>query len=212
VTIVGVVKDAKYRSLRDPAPPTVYLATSQDTAVGTSLNAELRVVGGLTSVVPGVKAVLAEVSPRVTVTFEPFATQVNDSMKRERLLATLSGFFGGLALLLAMLGLYGVMAYNVARRRNEIGIRMALGAAQRRVARMVLGEVATMLVVGLALGCALAFGTTRFIKSFLFGTGASDPATFGGAVVVLAAVSLLAAYLPARRAARVDPMEALRDE
>jgi predicted permease len=212
ITVIGVVKDAKYRSLREPAPPTIYFATSQDSAVGTSLSAELRVTGGVMSVVPGVKAALAAVNPRVSVTFVPFATQVNDSLKRERLLATLSGFFGALALLLAMLGLYGVMAYNVARRRNEIGIRMALGAAQRRVAGMVLGEVATMLVVGLGLGWALAIGATRFIKSFLFGMGPTDPATFAGAVALLAAVGLLAAYLPARRAARVDPMEALRDE
>ncbi|HEY4217401.1 MAG TPA: ABC transporter permease [Gemmatimonadaceae bacterium] len=212
VTIVGVVKDAKYNSLRAPAPPTVYLATSQDTAVGTSLNAELRVTGGVSSIVPDVKAVLADVSPRVTVTFMPFATQLNDSIKRERLLATLSGFFGALALLLAMLGLYGVMAYNVARRRNEIGIRMALGAAQQRVAGMVLGEVATMLVVGLLLGGALTVGATRLIKAFLFGMGATDPATFGGAIALLAAVGLIAAYLPARRAAGVDPMQALRDE
>jgi predicted permease len=212
VTIVGVVKDSKYRSLREPVPPTLFLATAQDSSLGTSLTAELRVTGGIAGITPSVKAALAEVGPQVSVTFTHFATQVDDSLKRERLLATLSGFFGGVALLLAMMGLYGVMAYNVARRRNEIGIRRALGAAQRRVAAMVLGEVAVVLVVGLALGCVLALGATRFIKTFLFGLAPTDVPTFVGAIGVLAAVALLAAYVPARRAARVDPMEALRDE
>ena len=127
-------------------------------------------------------------------------------------MATLSGLFGGLALLLAMLGLYGVMSYNVARRRNEIGIRMALGAGQRRVAGMIMREVGLVVAIGLAVGTGLAIGATRLLSSFLFGVRSTDPSTFGSATIVLAAVALVAAYLPARRAARVDPMDALREE
>ena len=128
------------------------------------------------------------------------------------MLATLSAFFGGLALLLATMGLYGVMSYSVARRRNEIGIRMALGAGQRRVASMVLGEVATIIVIGFVLGVALSLASTRLISTFLFGLKPTDVSTFAGSMALLATVALLAAYLPARRASRVDPMEALREE
>jgi putative ABC transport system permease protein len=124
----------------------------------------------------------------------------------------LSGFFGGLALLLATIGLYGVMSYNVARRRNEIGIRMALGAEQARVLRMVLGEVGILVFIGLAVGIVAALATTRFIQSFLYGLAPNDPWVLGSAAAVLALVALIAGYLPALRASRLDPMTALREE
>jgi ABC-type antimicrobial peptide transport system permease subunit len=114
--------------------------------------------------------------------------------------------------MLASIGLYGVMSYNVARRRNEIGIRMALGAQQSRVLRMVLGEVTVLISVGLAIGFAAAIGTTRFVASFLYGTKANDPWTFAVAAAVLGLVAVLAGFLPARRASRLDPMNALREE
>jgi ABC-type antimicrobial peptide transport system permease subunit len=123
-----------------------------------------------------------------------------------------SGFFGALALLLAMLGLYGVMSYAVARRRPEIGIRIALGAGQRRVATMVVREVCVFLVAGVAVGLLGANAGTRLIRGFLYGLTPMDHATMAGSVMLLAAVALGAAYLPARRAARVDPMDALREE
>jgi ABC-type antimicrobial peptide transport system permease subunit len=155
---------------------------------------------------------MAEVSRDVSLNFSTLSTQVDESLNRERLLATLSGFFGALALLLAIIGLYGVMSYNVARRRNEIGIRMALGAEQARVLSMVMREVAWLIAIGLAIGLCAALATTRFVSSFLYGLKANDPWTLSLAAAVLAGVAFAAGYLPARRASKLDPMTALRDE
>ena len=148
----------------------------------------------------------------MSLEFKTLALQVDESLARERLLATLSGFFGGLALLLAMIGLYGVMSYNVTRRRNEIGIRMALGAEPGRVLRMVMGEVALLIGFGLAIGLGAAIATTRFVESFLYGMKPNDPWTLSLAAAVLGLVAMLAGLLPARRASRLDPMNALREE
>jgi predicted permease len=213
VEIIGVVKDAKYRSLREEILPTAYVAANQEAKPFTSTMFEMRVAAGApTSLVSGAKAAIAGVNRDVSLQFKSLAVQVDESLARERLLATLSGFFGGLALVLAMIGLYGVMSYNVARRRNEIGIRMALGAEQSRVLRMVLREVAILIGVGLVIGMGVAIGTTRFVQSFLYGVKANDPWTLSLAAVVLALVASLAGFLPARRASRLDPMTALRDE
>jgi putative ABC transport system permease protein len=213
VEIVGVLKDAKYVDLREEIHPTAYLAASQDATPGESMTFELRVAAGApTAVISSVKSATAEVNGDVSLEFKTLALQVNESLARERLLATLSGFFGGLALLLAMIGLYGVVSYNVTRRRNEIGIRMALGAQQSRVLRMVLGEVSILIGVGLAIGLGAALGATRFIVSFLYATKPNDPWTLFLAAAVLAGVAALAGFLPARRASRLDPMNALREE
>jgi ABC-type antimicrobial peptide transport system permease subunit len=173
---------------------------------------ELRVAGPATSVVSAAKQSLAQVNPDIMLDFRTLATQVDETLTRERLLATLSGFFGGLALLLATIGLYGVMSYNVARRRGEIGIRMALGAEQARVLRMVLREVALLIAIGLTIGLFATLATTRFVESFLYGIKSNDPLTLSLAAGVLALVAALAGYLPARRASRLDPMAALREE
>jgi predicted lysophospholipase L1 biosynthesis ABC-type transport system permease subunit len=218
IQVIGVAKDAKYQSLREKTLPTLFLPMSQDSALGSAIalsvaiTAELRIPGGAAAAIPVVRSVISEVSPTLSTSFVTFAAQVAQSLTAERLLATLSGFFGALALLLATMGLYGVMAYNVARRRNEIGIRMALGAAQRRVAAMVLGEVGGLIVAGFVFGIVLSLATTRLISSFLFGLTPTDAGTFGASMSLLALVAMLAAYMPARRASRVDPMEALREE
>ncbi|MBL0158464.1 MAG: ABC transporter permease [Bryobacterales bacterium] len=213
VEIVGVVRDAKYGTLREVTKPTAYLANGQSTEPGwMSHNFELRSDSGATDVIPAVRAAVAEVNPNVVIQFKTLSLQVEESLTRERLLAVLSGLFGGLALLLAMIGLYGVMSYNVTRRHNEIGIRMALGAAQGTVRTMVLRDVAILVALGLSAGIGLSLAGGRLIESFLFGMKASDPSALTGAVVLLAVVAALAGYLPARRASRVDPMVALREE
>ena len=173
---------------------------------------ELRAAGRPTALISAAKSAIAEVNRDVSLQFKTLALQVDESLARERLLATLSGFFGALALALAMIGLYGVMSYNIARRRNEIGIRMALGAEQSRVLRMVLREVAILIGLGLAIGLSAAMAATRFVASFLYGTKANDPWTLALAAGVLALVAALAGFLPARRASRLDPMNALREE
>ena len=139
-------------------------------------------------------------------------TQMDEALAQERLLATLSGFFGLTALLLACIGLYGLMAYAVTRRTNEIGIRMALGAQAWDVLKLVMQETLLLVLLGVALGLGAAVATTRLISSLLFGLSATDPATLVLATLLLIAVATLAGYLPARRAAGVDPVVALREE
>jgi ABC-type antimicrobial peptide transport system permease subunit len=138
--------------------------------------------------------------------------QADESLAQERLFATLSSFFGLLALLLASIGLYGVMSYNVARRTNEIGIRMALGARRGDVVRLVLQETLLLVLIGLVVGFGTALATTRLISSMLFGLTPNDPITIMLAAWLLIGVAMLAGYLPARRASRIDPMVALRYE
>jgi len=128
------------------------------------------------------------------------------------LLATLSAFFGGLALLLAAVGLYGVISHNMARRRCEIGIRMALGAERRRILRMAMGDVALVVAIGLAAGLGASLAATRYIASFLYGVTATDARTLAAAALFFGLVAAVAGYVPARRASRLDPMNALREE
>jgi putative ABC transport system permease protein len=211
IQIIGVVKDTKYTSLRAEGEAIAYYPLSQLPPMRWA-NFVLRANGPAASLIPSVKAAVDEVNHDITLQFRTLALQVDESLGRERLLATLSGFFGALALALAVIGLYGVMSYNVARRRNEIGIRMALGAEQARVLGMVLGEVAILIVAGLVLGLAVAVSSTRLLASFLYRLEPNDPTTLVTACVVLAVSAVVAGLLPARRAANLDPMTALREE
>jgi len=213
VEIVGIVKDAKYDSLRKDAPPTVYRVWGQRPSPFPGAIFEVLVAGGApTSVTSGVKQAASEVDPAMTLELTTYASVVEGALTRERILATLSAFFGGLALLLAMIGLYGVMSYNIARRRNEIGIRMALGAEQSRVLGMVMREAGLLIFAGLAIGLGATLGLTRFVASFLYGVKPNDPRTLALAAATLALVAALAALVPARRASRLDPMAALRED
>jgi predicted permease len=213
VEIVGLAKDAKYRRLRDEIPPTIYLPISQNPApfavVGTY---ELKFSGPSSDLITEVKKVLGAIDPRLSIDFHLLSAQVADSLLQEKLLATLAGFFGLLALSLASVGLYGVVAYSVTRRRNEIGIRMALGAARKSVLWMILHELTLVLLVGLMLGLSASVACSRFVRAMLYGLTPSDPSTLAGACLVLVAVATIAGYLPARSAARLDPLAALRDE
>ena len=154
---------------------------------------------------------IREVAPNSTVAYDTVSTYVRDSLVTERLMASLSGFFGVLAMLIATIGLYGVMTYMVSRRKVEIGIRMALGADPRNVVRMVLGESGLLLGVGLIIGIALAAFASRWAASLLFGLQSWDPASFALAAAALGVVSLAAAWIPARRASRLAPTIALRE-
>jgi len=210
--IVGVVKNTKYREMKETLSPIVYLVSSQDLHPDVFPQAVLRSSLPLADVSSSVKRTTAEVSPEIVISFDVLQTMVEGSLLRERLMATLSGFFGFLAALLATIGLYGVMSYMVARRTNEIGIRMALGADRINVLSMVLKEAGILLFVGLALGTGLALLAGRSAGAMLFGLQPHDPLTLVLAMSLLAAVAVASSYLPARRASRLDPIVALREE
>jgi predicted permease len=212
IEIVGVVGDTKYQTLRDSAQPIVYYPQAQQEATANSRQLELRTDGPPLAIAPAAKAVIAEFGPTITLDLKTLDRQLSDSVALPRAIALLSGFFGALALLLASIGLYGIMAYSVARRRNEIGVRIALGAEYGRVVRMVLGEVGRIVVVGVVIGALLSLGTTRLVTAFLFGLRPTDPATLAVSAMILLAVGIGAAAIPASRAARLDPVAALREE
>jgi len=210
--IVGMVANAKYRSLREAAEPTTYVSIAQYTGVFSSIWMPIKTSGPPMAAREAVLAAITSVNKDIVVSFKTFEEDLDAATTQERLIATLSASFGGLALLLAALGLYGVMSYSVTRRQNEIGIRMALGAEPDNVIRLVLRHVALITAVGLVVGAAAAVGTGRFVNSLLFNLAASDRTMIAITAVTLAAAAAIAGYLPARRAARIDPMTALREE
>jgi putative ABC transport system permease protein len=211
-TIVGVVENAVYQSLRTTDEPTAYVAQSQATAPGRGRILELRTNGDPLSLIPALRSALTDVHPAVTLEFKPLERQLADSLQRERMLAVLSGLFGSVALALAILGLYGVTSYSVARRRNELGVRIALGAVRARVIQMVLSEVGIVVMLGLLIGSIGAQFASKLVAPFLYGTEPADPAVHASAVVLLAVVAFIAGLIPAWRASRVDPIEALREQ
>jgi predicted permease len=211
--IVGVVGDAVYRSLRAPAPPTLYVPITQaDMPPRAPMSFSLRSATGSPELLTRpVAAAVTGVDRDLSLTFRLLEEQVNASLTQERLVALLSGFFGALALLLAGLGLYGVTAYAVSRRRPELGIRMALGAPPGRVVRLVLRRVVWVIGVGIAIGGVATWWVARLAGGLLYGVQPRDPVTFAGAAALLVAIGLLAGWLPAKRAARIDPVEVLRE-
>jgi putative ABC transport system permease protein len=216
IQIVGILKDAKYQDLRESILPTTYFPSAQLVRAGgfvsESTIIEIRTASQPSSMAHSVAEAMTAVNSSVSIEFRTLAQQVDDSLTSDRLLATLSGFFGGLALFLAMIGLYGVLAYIVTQRQKEIGIRMALGAEPGSILRLVMRDVAVLLLVGIAVGTAIAAGTTRFVQKLLFGLAPHDTTTIAIAVCVMAVVAMIAGFVPARRAAKLDPMAVLRDE
>jgi predicted permease len=214
--IVGIAGDTKYGSLRDETPVTVYRPFAQESEVP-YLYFELRTTGDPLALVPTVRAAVASVDRNVPLFgIETETQEINDALLQERLFAKLVGFFGLAALLLAAVGLYGILSYAVARRTAEIGIRMALGAQRANVLRMVLRETLLLILSGVVIGIPASFAAARLassvISDLLFGIKATDASTIVFATIVLMAVAAFAGFLPARRATRVDPMVALRYE
>jgi putative ABC transport system permease protein len=210
--IVGLVQDTKYRSIRRPAAAIAFLDMAQDKDEENSMRVLVHSKLPMETVKAAIRRAVQEVSSGISFDFAGLQDQIRQSLQAERLLATLSGFFGALAVLLAMIGLYGVMSYTVAERTSEIGIRMALGAQRTDVTAMILRKAATLLVAGLGLGAGLSLAAASAASALLFGLKPRDPVTLGVAAVVLATVALGASYLPARRAAALDPIASLKEE
>jgi putative ABC transport system permease protein len=209
--IVGLVANTKYQRLREAPQPIMYGSMAQERELMMGARLAIRSDAPWQSRGAIVNAITS-VHKDIAVDLKPLDEDLGANVLQERLVATLSAFFGGLALLLAALGLYGVMSYSVSRRRNEIGIRMALGAEPDRVIALVLRHVAVITVVGLIVGAAAAVGAGRFINALLFNLAATDRTMIAITAVTLAVAAAIAGYLPARRAARIDPMAALRQD
>jgi predicted permease len=207
--VVGVLRDAKYNSVRDPAPPTMYVPYLQ--ARAGSAVVEVRTAGDPVSVTSGVREAIRQIEPNLPMMdVSTQLEQVERRFAQEKIFAQAYTMFGGLALLVASIGLFGLMSYAVSRRTNEIGIRMALGAQRGEVMRQVLVESMVLVAIGVAIGVAGAVGAGQFVSTLLFGLAPTDVITIVAATTVMVAVSALAGFLPARRASRVDPMVALR--
>jgi ABC-type antimicrobial peptide transport system permease subunit len=200
--------------VRDPIPPVLHLPVAQAHGgdAPTRLSLSVRAASGTpTLLTRSITEAVGQVDRDASVTFRPLASFIDGALVRERLLAMLSGFFAALALLLAGIGLYGMTAYAVSRRKAEIGIRMALGAQSSRVVAMMLKKIALPVGLGLIAGAGVSYWASRYVGTLLYNIDARDPLTFAGAAVFLAAVSLVAAWVPARRAAGIDPARVLHE-
>jgi putative ABC transport system permease protein len=212
--IVGVVRDAVYDSLRDAVPPTMYQSVAQAEKPGPSITIAVRAASGSPALLTrSVADALSRIDGDVTLTFKPYKDTVRAATVQERVIAMLSAFFGGLALLLAGLGLYGVMSYAVSRRRTEIGIRMALGAGPAGAVKLILLRVAVLVGLGVAAGAGLSLWAAKLLasSSLIYGLTPRDPGTLLTAALVLTTIGGIAGYLPARRASRIDPARVLRE-
>ena len=211
--IVGVVKDAKYDTAREKTPLMLYLPYRQGTRFLGDLCVVVRTAGTPATVSASIRQELRDIDPSLPVLkINTIEEQLDDALVQERTVAALAGFLGVLAVLLACLGLYGVISYTVARRTNEIGIRVALGATRADIIGMVLKESLLLVLVGVAIGIPATLATTRVVSAMLFGISAADPLTIAAATLLMIAVAALASLMPAYRASRVDPMVALRYE
>jgi len=206
--IIGVVSDAKYQDLRSPIDPTIYAPSS-----GGNTSFEVRTRMNPSAVGTSIRSVVSQMDSNLPVfNVRTQAELIDQLLFQERMIAKLSGFFGILALVLACIGLYGLLSYEVSRRTREIGIRMALGAQRGGVLRLVVGQGIVLAIAGAIVGIGVSLGVTRYLKSMLYEIHANDPATIAGVAILLTLVAAVACYIPARRAIGVDPMVALRYE
>jgi predicted permease len=211
-TVIAVTKNSTYNDMHQPFVPVMYFPRAQDDSPGGYATYLVRTQVAMGGTLNAVRATVASVNPQIDLDFHVLRTQLRESLLQDELMATLCGFFGALAVLLAAIGLYGVISYTVAQRTNEIGIRMALGAQRTSIVRMILGEVAIMVAVGIVVGAGLTLAGSKAASSMLFGLKPRDPVTLVVAAMTLAAIGLTASFVPAQRAARLDPMAALRNE
>jgi putative ABC transport system permease protein len=212
-TIIGVVKDMKERDLKSKTERRFYGPLSQSTDPIQTLNFEIRTRSAAASMIAAIHRDTQSFDPNLRISsIEPVNVLIDQDLNGDRLIAKLSGFFGVLVLLLAVNGLYGVISYTTARRTSEIGLRMAIGADRGDVIRMVLRETALLIAAGLAIGLPAALAVARLIAATLSGVSPSDPRTLACVGLILLVVGLLAGFIPAARASRVDPMAALRQE
>jgi putative ABC transport system permease protein len=210
LTIIGIIGDTYEYGLDAPPRPTVYVNLFQRPSAAMSLT--MLSDADTQQVTTSARGILQELNPEIPTRFRTFSQVYAASLGSRRFNVVLIGFFGIAALVLATTGVFGVMAYSVSRRTREIGVRVALGASTGEVLRMILSQGTRTIVIGVAIGLAGALALTRTLQSLLFGVTATDPLTFGGVTLLLVGAALLACYIPARRATRVDPMVALRYE
>jgi putative ABC transport system permease protein len=214
-TIIGVVEDTKNAGMDKPAGPELYLPSHQIAQFGlsTNMNFVVRSDGDPRAVASSIRSVIREVDPSLPVYgLSPMSEVVAKSMVQPRFLSLSLATFSGIALFLAAIGIYGVMAYSVAQRTQEIGVRMALGAQRLHVLRLVFSQGFVLLMIGMVIGLGGAFALTRLLRTLLFEITPTDPLTYSGVVALLIIVAFLACYVPARRATKVDPLVALRYE
>jgi len=213
IEIVGVVKDAKYDNLREEATPIYYVPYVQAPFFWRETTFQIRTAADPTQIIAAVRQAVREIDTNLPLfNIKTLATQIDETLVQERLIGAVSSFFGLLSLLLAAIGLYGILAYSVNQRTHEIGIRMALGAQRGEVLLMVLRQGMKLVLIGVVLGLAVSFAATRIVASYLFGITPIDPVTFISAPLLMLIVALLACFVPARRATKVDPLVALRYE
>jgi predicted permease len=209
-TVIGVVGDVRDQSLANEPTPTFYAFQPQRVNAGRVLHVVMQTAGDPTPVIASARAIVRQLRPEVPPVFRTMETIVATSVADRRFVLVLVGVFGTAALVLATLGVYSVISYLVTQRRQEIGVRIALGAQRGDVLGLVLRQGALLAIIGIVIGALGALFLTRLLKGLVFGVSTTDPLAFGGVVVLLTVVALLASWLPARRAARVDPMDVLR--
>jgi ABC-type antimicrobial peptide transport system permease subunit len=208
--IVGVTGDNKFQDMHEEFKPFMYFPAPQQEKSSPDDQILIKSSLPVTGLMASLKQTIGDLNPGIDIEFKVFKTQVHESLLQDELMATLSGFFGFLAAVLAALGLYGVMSYMVVQRTREIGIRMAIGAKRADVVRMILREAVVLSVTGLFVGTGLALGAAQAAKSMLYGLKPRDPLTLVLAIVTLSVVATLASFLPAYRASKLDPLTALR--